>query len=243
MKLADLIHPRHLDPAATAVVRATIAGDRHRTAVIDGWLTPALHDGLLACFNGDAQFRPHHGLKQAGEEDSPGFEEHAVDADAFAAAPPSRRLARELVLDEAASAGLTTPGWLAHRRFMRMLVGDAFQAWLSAVSGEGPLDDVSYLARTMRHGDMCRAHSDAGDARRLCVLLYLGDGWRPAFGGRFQQLDGPMVDRSIAPLGNRAILHVPARECIHQVEPLTDTARGWRRHSYSLWFGAGPAGS
>lgn len=87
------------------------------------------------------------------------FKEHAVDADAFAAAPPSRRLARELVLDEAASAGLTTPGWLAHRRFMRTLVSDAFQAWLGVASGEGPLGDVFYLARTMRHGDLRRAHS------------------------------------------------------------------------------------
>lgn len=60
-------------------------------------------------------------------------------------------------------------------------------------------------------------------------------------GGRFQQLNGTSIDRSIAPRGNRVILHVPARERIHRVKTLADAARGRRRHSYSLWFGAGPA--
>lgn len=137
-------------------------------------------------------------------------------------------------------ADIRSESWSARLRFREMLASPEFQAYLGTITGAAELEDVTYMARTMRHGDVCRAHSDAGDGRNPCVLLYIGDTWRPGFGGRFQNVDGREVARSTEPLGNRMILHIPAPDQIHQVEPIGDAGRSWKRHSYSVWFGTFP---
>lgn len=239
MTLTDLVDGRHLGPDVIARMQTAFANDPHGFVIIDDFLHRDLADGLLASFDGDAAFDEYHALKQAG--DGPGREEHAVSASTFAQAAPSRRLARELLMTGSPATDDHSRGWQAHLRLMRMLASRSFQAYLTAVTGITPLSDVTYLCRTMRHGDLCAAHSDAGPGRALGMLLYIGHAWRPEFGGRFQQLADGTVDRSIDPLNNRVILHRPDPAHIHQVEPIADGAGAWRRHSYSIWFG-GPVG-
>jgi hypothetical protein len=214
--------------------------------VIDNFLEPPLAEGLLACFEKDGNFEEHHCLKQqvaatTSKTRKTGLTiEQTVSAEDFAAAPDDSRLARELLMRCDPSHNMGSAGWLAHIRFLELLASAEFKSYLAAITDTTDLRDVTYMARTMRHGDLCSAHSDAGDGRKLCMLLYVGDGWRSGFGGRFQNVHDGKVARSVEPLGNRLILHRPAPKQIHQVEPISESGRHWRRHTYSVWFGRFP---
>jgi Rps23 Pro-64 3,4-dihydroxylase Tpa1-like proline 4-hydroxylase len=246
MAFRGSINPRHFQVEALESARAAIGADRFASVVIDDFLTPSLLAGLLACFENDGNFTEHRSLKEpVGEDGSQADDqeltvERTVSEEAFAAASPTSRLARELLLRADTERDTDSAGWQAHIRFLEMLASPVFKSYLGAVTDTTELRDATYMARTMRHGDLCSAHSDAGDGRTLCMLLYVGDGWHSGFGGRFQNVERGRVARSTEPLGNRLILHRPAPNQIHQVEPISDAGRDWRRHSYSVWFGAFP---
>lgn len=185
MTLDTLINPRHLQTGAIHSARQTLVADRFASVVIDDFLQPSLARGLLSCFERDGDFRPHHSLKQSVADNEPRHEEHYVSEEEFKASPEERWLARELLMVDRPPTDIRSEGWSAHLRFMEMLASPEFQAYLGTITGAAELEDVTYMARTMRHGDLCRAHSDAGVGRKLCLLLYIGDDWKPGFGGRF----------------------------------------------------------
>jgi hypothetical protein len=246
MAFRGSIRPQHFEVDALGSARATFRADQFDSVVIDDFLSPLLLAGLLACFEHDGNLTEHRSLKDfvggdASQTDDLGLTvERTVNEAAFAAAAPTDRLARELRLRADTERDTDSPGWLAHTRFLEMLASPEFKSYLGAITDTTELRDVTYLARTMRHGDLCSAHSDAGDGRTLCMLLYVGDDWRPGFGGQFQNLERGRVARNTEPRGNRLILHRPAPNQIHQVEPISDAGREWRRHSYSVWYGAFP---
>lgn len=246
MAFRGSIRPRHFQVDALERARAAFRADRFGSVVIDDLLEPPLAAGLLALFEQDGNLVEHRSLKApAGENGSQADDqgltiERTVSAEAFAAASPGSRLARELLLRADTERDTNSTGWLAHTRFLAMLASPEFKSYVGAITDTTELRDVTYMARTMRHGDLCSAHSDAGDGRALCMLLYIGDSWQPGFGGRFQNIVHARVARSTAPLGNRLILHKPGPNQIHQVEPISDAGRNWRRHSYSVWFGTFP---
>ena len=230
--LHDWIDPRHLTPHAVAAHRARFAADRFASLVVDDFLTARGLDGLRRCFGGDGRFDAYHGLAPDGEGEA------AVDARAFDAAPDAHRLAREALMSGPAPGRAASPGWTAHRDFTALLTSAAFAGFLTALTGVGGLDTMTYMPRIMRHGDFCREHSDAAAGRRLCLLLYLDDGWRPGFGGRFVHVEGGAAARTVDPLGNRALLHLPRADLRHRVEAFTAAAGEWQRWTYSIWFSA-----
>ncbi|HEX8553950.1 MAG TPA: 2OG-Fe(II) oxygenase [Sphingomonas sp.] len=240
------ICPRHFEVDALERTRAAFRSDRFKSVVIDDFLNPLFAADLLAWFERDGVFQEHHCLKdplprpRSHDGDGGTTIERTVSKEDFAAAPKSSWLARELLMREEPPRDTASTGWLAHTRFLDMLTSEAFKAYLGAVTDTDDLQDVTYMARTMRHDDLCSAHSDDGDGRSLCMLLYMGTDWTPDFGGRFQNIVKGKVARSTDPLGNRLILHKPAPDQIHQVEPISEAGRHWRRHTYSVWFGTFP---
>lgn len=246
MAFRGSIRTQHFQVDALEHARAAFRADPFDSVVIDDFLTSSLVEGLIDCFDHDGKLTEHHSLKEPADEDGSQASsqkltvERTVSEEAFAAASPTSQLARELLLHPDTQRDTDSAGWRAHTRFLEMLASPEFKSYIGAITDTSELRDVTFMARTMRYGDLCNAHSDAGDGRTLCMLLYVGDGWRPGFGGRFQNLERGRVARSTEPRGNRLILHRPAPNQIHQVEPISEAGRAWRRHSYSAWFGTFP---
>lgn len=213
-----------------------MAEDRFASVTIDNFLLPHRIRDLRACFDRDGDFRPHYGLIDRPPPGSPSFSEVATNVETFEAAVDSDRLARELLLFGPLPGRMTSAGWVAHLRWTMLLRSHAMRAWLEAISGETLSGEVVQMPRKMRKGDFCRPHDDTGYGRRLCLLLYVDDGWKPGFGGRFQQMDGSFVAQSVEPLGNRLLIHRPRIDLIHQVEPFAPAADKWSRHTYSIWY-------
>ncbi len=240
------IRTHHFEVDALARARAAIREDQFDSVVIDDFLEPSLAAGLVSFFEQDGIFKEHYALRSPLSNSVtsivdmvPTFE-RSVSEEEFSIAPDAVRLAHELLLQTATSEDRTSSGWLAHTQFMGLLGSNAFKLYLSGITGAVDLIDVTYMARTMRYNDLCSAHSDAGDGRNLCMLLYIGEGWQPGFGGRFQNVAQGVVARSTDPINNRLVLHKPAPNQIHQVEPITEAGRHWKRHAYSVWFGTFP---
>ena len=240
------IRPHHFQVDALVKASAAMQEDRFETVVIDDFLEPSLVAGLTSFFGQKGIFKEHYALKQPladanGRASGPMLTvERSVSEADFISASDQTKLARELLLQTAPPENVDSVAWRAHVQFLDLLVSAEFKSYLSGITGAVGLHDVAYMARTMRFNDMCSAHSDAGDGRALCMLLYIGDGWQPGFGGRFQQVDQDLVARSTDPINNRLILHKPAPNQIHQVEPISEAGKHWLRHAYSVWFGSFP---
>lgn len=236
-KLTRWVNDEILTLQAFMTLRKQFQTDKFKSVVIDSFIHPDRIRILQQCFDTDAHFSTHHGLiKLRTSSDEVG--EQAVSEAAFNEAALEERLAREQIMSGPSPGRQKSAGWQANLSFTRLLASKEFAAFLTELTGIDRLQRMSYMPRTMLYGDFCRAHSDAGGQRRLCMLLYVDAGWKEGFGGRFQQLEKGAVKRSIAPHANRVILHKPDRDLIHQVEPISHDGRAWRRQTYSIWFSA-----
>jgi len=236
MRLGSWINPRHVGAEAVARARAAFDADRFSSLVLDDFLQPTRISGLRACFGGDAAFRDHYGLIDRYDETGSTFAERAVGAEVFASSAETDRLAREQVLSGPAPGRALSPGWGTYLRWLMLLRSEEFREYLRGITGTERLTDIDHMPRIMRRGDFCRPHDDTGRGRRLCMLLYIDDGWRPGFGGRFQQIVDGTVAYNVEPVGNRVLLHRPAVDLIHQVEAFSAKARDWNRWTHSIWF-------
>jgi hypothetical protein len=235
--LGRWISPHHLSGDAVARYRASFRADAFASLALDDFLLPARLALLQQCFGKDAAFERNFGLIEPLESGR-SFAERWADEPTFYSAPEESRLAREFVMTGHAEGCEESEGWTANLDFFDLLESPAFADYLTAITGVGDLHELSFLPRVMQWGDFCRAHDDTAGTRRMCILFYVDDGWRPGFGGRFQNVvDGKAV-RSVDPLANRVLLHEPRTDLIHQVESFTNQAALWKRCSYSIWFSA-----
>lgn len=238
--LADWVDERHLSDQAVAAFRDRFSRDEFASIVVDGFIRPEKLSALQQCFDTDAAFSSHYGLLDPTRA-SDG--EQSVDEQLFNEAPDDSRLAHELVMSGPAPGRRESRGWLANLEFTSLLTSPEFAAFLCAATGIDGLDRMTYMPRIMQFGDFCRAHSDSGDRRRLCLLFYIDGDWRDGFGGRFQHLRNGAVRRSVDPIANRVVIHRPRSDQIHQVEPIGASGRAWRRQTYSIWFSAKDTGT
>jgi hypothetical protein len=230
VNIRDWIEDVHLSAAATLTYRRALSGGDRHAAVLDGFLKPGKLAALRAAFAGDGQFSMMYGLLDR--------DPHDVSAEVYANADPAIRFYKYLTLSGPAAGRPMMPGYLAHRLFSTMTSTPEWLAWLGAIAGENLAVRTGVHARIMT-GDMLMApHSDRGHGV-ICAVLYLNEGWSPAFGGRFVQTHEHHVV-TIDPLPNRLLLFSPARRTVHGVAPLSAAMGDWQRWSYSLWYDVEP---
>lgn len=227
-----------LDPQTLQRSCNQFRSDRFTSIVLDDFIKREKLRLLQECFDRDAQFSIHYGLMMQGASAEDLTGERAVTEAVFNESAEEVRLACEQLMRGPAPGRKNSAGWQANLDFTRLLASTEFASLLTGMTGVDRLERMTYMPRTMLHGDFCRAHSDAGGRRRLCMLLYVDGGWREGFGGRFQHLEHGAVTRSLAPIANRVVIHEPRTDLIHQVEPISEIGRAWKRQTYSIWFSA-----
>jgi len=235
-RLGDWIDRRHLCRGAMASYRARFESDALTSLVLDDFVLEGRLSLLQRCFHQDAVLSRNYGLIEPLADGRPSFAERAVDEATFNRSPEQSRLARESVMAGHAVGRRASEGWMANLDFIDLLGSSFFAEYLTAITGIRHLDEMSFLPRVMKWGDFCRAHDDTAGTRRLCMLFYVDDGWRPGFGGRFQHVVNGKSVRNVEPLANRVLIHEPRIDQIHQVESFTRKALRWERSSYSVWY-------
>lgn len=113
---------------------------------------------------------------------------------------------------------------------IRALVPDPelFGAGMSCVVRGGHLDI---------HADF-NVHEDLDAYRRLNLLVYLAEGWRPGYGGELELWDADMTRavQTIPPLLNRAVLFETTDCSFHGHPNPINGPPGWVRRSISLYY-------
>ncbi len=128
-----------------------------------------------------------------------------------------------------------------------------FLRFLETLTGIGGLIGDPYLAEGGFHcigdGGYLDAHADfshhdrLGLERRLNLLLYLNDGWRPEFGGELSlyDADGNAMQK-IMPAGNRCVIFATSETSFHgHPDPMRLPAGVFRR-SMALYYYSAPTG-
>jgi hypothetical protein len=231
VNIRDWIEETHLSAAATAGYRRALRSRGHDAAVLDGFLKPGKLAALRKAFTGDSQFSMVYGLLDRHP--------HDVPAAAYASADPASRFYQNLTLTGPAAGRPMSPGYLAHLLFSTMTSTPGWLAWLGAIAAEPLSVRTGVHARIMTRDMLMAPHSDR-DHGAICAVLYLNDGWAPAFGGRFVKTREQQVV-TIEPVANRLLLFSPANGAVHGVAPFAPAMGDWQRWSYSLWYDVAPA--
>lgn len=106
-----------------------------------------------------------------------------------------------------------------------------YRAWVAAVLGQEPADDVEL--RLVRHapGDWLGPHTDRED-KVFSHIVYFNAGWQAGWGGCLEILDGPSADavagRVVPELGASALL-AQAPNSWHQVTQVGEAGAASRR--------------
>ncbi len=242
MKLEGWVDEAHLAAQVIARRRAAFASDRFRSIVLNGFLAVEKHRALQQLFASDGRFEDYLGrwvrsnpaTRQAGGK--PFYEYRVKTAAGWSRVPEERRLAHELMLAGPAAGCEHQPGWTTHLDFRTFLASEAFAGFLEGMTGIRTGPHLEWMPRIMRPGHFVRAHDDTGRGRALCMIYFVGGGWRPGYGARFQNVADGRILRSIEPQANRLIIHEPLRSQTHQVEPFGPDAADWERRAYSIWL-------
>lgn len=129
------------------------------------------------------------------------------------------------------------------------LMSDTFISWLEQLTGingliPDPGLDGGGLHRSIAggflnvHADFTAHHTQQNWQRRINLLLYLNEDWRPEYGGDLELWERDMSRpvESIAPLGNRMVIFTTTPDAFHgHPTPLT-TPPGVARRSLALYY-------
>lgn len=130
-----------------------------------------------------------------------------------------------------------------------VLTGDEFVSWVSALTGfNGLIADASMDGGGLHqclsggflnvHADFTAHHHVPTWRRRVNLLLYLNEDWRPEWGGDLELWSSDMArsEASVAPIGNRVLLFTTDVDAYHgHPEPLR-CPEGVARQSLALYY-------
>lgn len=211
--------------------------DPARMIVVDDVLEPARHQLLSQALRIDCDWQSRQGIirhrpHSVGTEAVP---TEWVDAATFAQTTPGERFFQHKAFARARPGHEMSPGMIGLVQFKSLMNSPAFLDMLGRITGARPQGLHELLIRRMSIGDMTRPHDDAIAGRTFCIVLYLSDGWDPAYDGRFI-MHMPDGDRSIDPLPNRMVLFDVNTGLKHSVRSLNATPPDWHRYNFSIWF-------
>lgn len=228
MSLNDWLAAKHAAGPPKFPKDAT-AAQKAAAVVIDGLMRPELLRHLLPVFEGSA-WKDIYGLRG---------KESAVSIDQYDAASPEERIYHHAALVDR-SAG--SPGSIAWLFFAKFFKSTEFMNFVNSASGVEATHFQGYRCHIMQRHHYFRPHRDIGRRRALCGVFYVGDGWRPGYGGEFEMLRGGETIDLVSPLANRLLLFRPRLASQHAVRQMTSEAGDWKRKSISLWWADGPPG-
>ncbi|WP_372501910.1 2OG-Fe(II) oxygenase family protein [Tistrella mobilis] len=225
--LEKWINPIYLDDARTSQLRADFETDPVRMLILDDVLLPERYARISQGLRTDCDWTTHYGVDASGE---------LTSAERFDATPADRRLFRHGNYRAPKKGRELAPGMLAIVSFKILAGRPDFMNWLQALTGITTTSIADLLVRRMGLDDFSTRHDDRAEERRLCLLLYFNDDWRPDMGGQFRVFTPDGV-RIIDPLPNRAILFDVNADQSHGVDSLLNVPVGWYRYNFTLWLG------
>ena len=161
---------------------------------------------------------------------------HDVDRETWRDTPDRRRLFHYEELGAPRPGREFATGMLASVQ-MRMLFGNpAFLDWVSALTGVTVGPPQPGRPRRMRAEHYLRRHNDATHDRNLCLVLYLHETWREAFGAGFRLTRAGDSLATADPLPGRLLMFRPLRGVAHYVADFGPEAVDWERRSLSNWY-------
>ena len=135
------------------------------------------------------------------------------------------------------------------RMIAEVLTGDEFLAWVSALSGFDDLVadwsmDGGGLHQCLTggflnvHADFTAHHRVHTWRRRVNLLLYLNEEWRPEWNGELELWSADMArcDATVMPLGNRVLLFTTEVDAFHGHPTPLECPDGVARQSMALYF-------
>lgn len=229
--------PGFSDPDGLAELNRRFTADPARMVVVDDALEPTRYRSLSRAMREDCDWEMRQGLipRGAAPTTPTGSPVRWVDPAGYAGAPTEERHFQHGAFARALPGRAMSPGMIALVRLKALVAGPAFLDMIGAITGDRPGRLQEFLIRRMVRGDLAKPHDDAIGGRTFCLLLYLSDGWRPEFDGRFvmHQPDG---DRPVDPLPNRMVLFDVNAGFEHSVRPFGETAGDWQRYNFTIWF-------
>jgi 2OG-Fe(II) oxygenase superfamily len=237
VKLDAWVNPAHLEPARVAAMSARFASDPLASILIDDFLAPAPLEGVRALFEGDGAWSDFY-VVRGDPLDMP-----KVTGDEYAVAGEHEQFSSQLALAGAAPGRELSTGVHHHLRFVHMAAQADFLDLLRRISGLELAACEGSQARIMLRAHEMRPHTDFGNGRVLCLVLYLHRMWRGPLGGRFRQFRDNELVREVEPRPNRLVVFAPSGRRQHAVEPMGTGADSWRRCSYSFWYTADSTGA
>lgn len=226
------INPQHLLPDSVERLAAAFTADPMHTIWLDDFLLPDHFARLRRLFTDDGEFADayslYDGALKAGVR--------KVDAGEWQAAGNAAQFRHELAFTGPKPEGRLGLGMITFIRYGDYLQSSAHLGLLHRLTGVRVGGVLANLARITRYGHRLERHTDAAKDRRLCSILYLSDGWEPAFGGRLIQYRAGVMPRSLDPQPNRLVLFHPGREEEHEVEHLTEHAVHYDRCAMTTWY-------
>ncbi len=226
-KLAPWIGPQHLSDDAIAAAAERYRGTPDRFIVLDDFLAPTRLAAIRRLVLAEGIMEPAHkvyGLR--------GF----VDQDTFEEAPEDKRFLTERIYRSPKPEHAFGEPALMDLSFRRMLRSAHFHALLRAVTGSPVVSTGLINLKWLDRGHFLKRHGDDSPGRLACMVLYVHEGWRPEYRGRFIMHCRDGRREIVEPLTNRLILFDPFAGTEHEVEPMAEDMGEWVRINYSVWF-------
>lgn len=226
-KLAPWIGPQHLSDAAIAATAERYGGTPDRFVVLDDFLAPTRLAAIRRLVLAEGIMEPAHKVYGPG-----GF----VDQATFEKAPEDERFLTERIYRAPKPEHAFSEPALMDLNFRRMLRSEPFHAWLRAVTGSPVFRTDLINLKWLDRGHFLKRHGDNSPGRLACMILYVHEGWRPEYGGRFIMHCRDGRQDIVEPLTNRLILFDPSAGTEHEVEAMAEDMGEWIRINYSVWF-------
>lgn len=161
-----------------------------------------------------------------------------VDADLWRGTPLSQRFVSRDVLQRPQGQTNRADDFLKFLRsseFMDVL-SNIFDVPLTDKNVEQPKVNTNFFRLGVN--DFVKQHADGSPGRKVCMLLYLTQGWQISDGGELCFLGNDSEQAiEIAPLHNRCILFDPASEgSEHWVRELSKMASNHYRYNVTSWY-------
>jgi hypothetical protein len=229
MRLEDWLNPALIEDGYVADRAGDYETDPLSTVIIDDFLAPEPLEGLRALFERDGVWADRYVLKG----DPLAMPETTLDR--WSVADRSQRFSSQLALEGPVPGREISQGLVHHVQFARLAGTDLFLNLLGHISSmDVTLEGTQ--ARIMLSSHQMSRHTDFGNGRALCAVLYVHRFWQESFDGRFLQYKGDELVRGVSPLPNRLVLFGTSGGSTHEVEPMSAEAGGRQRWSYSLWY-------
>lgn len=226
-RLSSWIQPQHLTPSAVEALAERFQARPERYLHIDDFLMPGPLERIRDLIQRDGIMKPFYRLYG---------DPQWIDKEAFERKAEKRRFIFEEIFVRPKPGKEMGASMLAHLGFLSMVDSSAFQRFLGTIIGDTVAKTQQVNLKRLNREHFLREHSDEDPRRSACMVLYLHEDWREAYGGQFAMYGRDRRKERVAPLTNRVLIFDPNAGTSHEVEPMNDAMEGWSRMNYTAWF-------